>query len=60
MPLSYLAVEITKITPSEMLSHQNREIKWIPVSLPPSELAPYKFAPYFLSSPWNGVTPNSS
>ena len=27
---------------------------------PPSELAPYKFAPYFLSSPWNGITPNSS
>ena len=32
----------------------------ISMSSPPSELAPYKFAPYFLSSPCNAITPNSS
>lgn len=26
----------------------------------PSELAPYKFTPYFLSLPWTGITPNYS
>ena len=30
------------------------------MSSPPSELAPYKFAPYFLSSSCNGITPDSS
>ena len=35
-------------------------VERISMSSPPSELAPYKFAPYFLSSPCNGITPDSS
>ena len=35
-------------------------VERITMSSPPSELAPYTFAPYFLSSPCNGITPDSS
>lgn len=35
-------------------------VERITMSSPPSELAPYKFAPYFLSSPCIGITPDSS
>ena len=35
-------------------------VERISVSSSPSELVPYKFSTFFLSSPCNGITPNSS